>query len=339
MRVVRSKEQSATRFYDVWTAAAVGNDGGQSQRHGFHQGDRTRFVGGGKREQVALQEFGGDVGGRTAKAQLGFQSALANLLAKFGGEGAGFWELERWPPDVALNFLLQGFWQQVDGFGQEVPFFPTDEATNSDKSDGAVLGAKTASFGQGKLQELVSVAGGDSADSAVLGVEAVVFCHVGGEDCCVQSFALGGPAIQAGLAGVVVVGKKRRTLCPLGKKHGDRQGASGVSVNHVVVFRLKQGQQFAGCGDCLPKQAPAVFGFCLRGAAVAIFERGLAGFFVGLVDPYGVLPAICGAGVLQVADDGKDASGIFALARQVQNLQGMFIRHKGTGFASTFRNT
>ena len=319
----------------------MGNDGGQSQRHGFHQGDRTRFIGGGKREQVALQEFGGDVGGRTAKAQLGFQSVLANLLAKFGSEGAGFWELERWPPDIALDFLLQGFGQQVDGFGQEVPFFPADEATYPDKPKGAVRGAEASSFGQGKLQELVSVASGDDTDSTVLffGVEAVVFCHVGGEEGCVQSFALGGPAVQAGLSGVVVVGKKRRPLCPLGKKHGDRQGASRVGVNHVVMFGAKQLQQFTGCRDCLPKQAPAVFGFCPRGAAITIFKRGLAGFFVGLVDPYGVLPAICGGGVLQVADDGKDASGIFSLARQVQNLQGMFIRHKGTGFAAIFRKT
>ena len=229
----------------------------------------------------------------------------------------------------------------MDGFGQDVPFFPADEATNSDNSDGAVLGAKTGSFGQGKLQELVSITGGDGANSTVLvlGVESVVFCHVGGEDCCVQSFALGGPAVQAGLAGVVVVGKKRRPLCPLGKEHGDRQGASGVGVNHVVMFGAKQCQQFAGCGDCLPKQAKAVFGFCLRGAAIAVFERGLAGFFVGLVNPYGVLPAVCGAGVLQVADDGKDAAGIFSLARQVQNLQGMFVRHKRLSFSATFCKT
>lgn len=288
-----------------------------------------------------MQEFGGDIGGRTAKAQLGFQSALANLLAKFGSEGAGFWELESWSPDIALDFLLQGFGQQVDGFGQEVPFFPADEATDSDKPKGAVWGAEASSFGQGKLQELVSVASGDDTNSTVLffRVEAVVFCHVGGEEDCVQSFAIGGPAIQAGLSGVVVVGKKRRPLCPLGKKHGDRQGASGVGVNHVVMFGAKQIQQFAGCGDCLPKQAPAVFGFCLSGAAVAVFERGLAGFFVGLVDPYGVLPAICGGGVLQVADDGKDASGIFSLARQVQNIQGTFVRHKRLSFSATFRKT
>ena len=227
----------------------------------------------------------------------------------------------------------------MDGFDQEVPFFPADEAADADKSERAVWGAEASPFGQGALQELVSVAGGDGADSAVLGVEAVMFCHIGGEERCVHSFALGGPAIQAGLAGVVVVGKKRRPLCPLGKKHGDRQGASGVGVNHVVMFGAKQRQQFAGCGNCLPKQAQAVFGFCMSGAAITIFKSGLAGFFVGLVDPYGVLPAVCGAGALQVANDGKDAAGIFSLARQVQNLQGMFVRHKGTGFAATFRET
>ena len=74
-------------------------------------------------------------------------------------------------------------------------------------------------------------------------------------------------------------------------------------MNHIVMFGLKQCQQFAGCGDCLPKQAPAAVGFCLRGAAVAIFERGLAGFFVGLVDPYDVLPAVSCAGISQVAND------------------------------------
>ena len=69
--VVRPEEQSASWFYNVWTAAAVGDNGGQSERQRFHQSDRTRLVGGGKREQVALQKFGGDIGGRAAKAHLG----------------------------------------------------------------------------------------------------------------------------------------------------------------------------------------------------------------------------------------------------------------------------
>ena len=147
---------------------------------------------------------------------------MANLLAKGSSEGAGFWELERRTPDVALDFLLQGFGQTADGFGQEVPFFPSDEAADSDKSEGAVWRAKAAPFSQGKLQEFVSVAGGDGANSAVWGVEAVVFCHVGSEERGMQSFAFGGPAIQAGLAGVVVVGKKRRPLGATGKENGDR---------------------------------------------------------------------------------------------------------------------
>ena len=167
MRVVRLKEQSAARLYDVWAAAAVGNHGGQSQRQRFHQSDRTRLVGGGKHEQVALQEFGGDVGGRTAKAHLGVQSALANLPAKRSGKGAGFWELERRPPNVAFDLLLQGFGQTANGFGQEVPFLPADEAADSDNPERAIWGAKAAPFGQGKLQEFISVAGGDGADSAV----------------------------------------------------------------------------------------------------------------------------------------------------------------------------
>lgn len=154
-----------------------------------------------------------------------------------------------------------------------------------------------------------------------------MFCHVGSEERGVQSFAFGGPAIQAGLAGVVVVGKKRRPLGAPGKEHGNRQGASRVGVNHVVMLGLKQRQQFAGCGDCLPKQAQAAVGFRLRSAAVAIFKRGLAGFFVGLIDPYDVPPAVSRAGVSQVADDRKDASGIFLIASQVQNFQGMFVRH------------
>ena len=246
--------------------------------------------------------------------------------------------MERRSPNIALDFLLQGFGQTANGFGQEVPFFPTDEATNPDNSEGVVWRAKASPFSQGKMQEFVSEAGGDDADSAVRSVEAVVFCHVGSKQRGVQSFAFGGPAIQAGLAGVVVIGKKRRPLCAPRKQHGDRQGAAGVGVNHVVVFCLKQRQQFAGCGDCLPNQAQAVVGFRLRGAAVAVFERGLAGFFIGLIDPYDVLPAASRAGVLQVANDRKDASGIFSLARQVQNLQGMFVRHKRSGFAVIFAN-
>ena len=89
LRIVRPEEQSATRFYNVRAAAAVGNHGGQSQRQRLHQSDRTRLVGGGKHEQVALQKFGDDVNGRAAKAHLVVQFALANLPAKRGGKGAG----------------------------------------------------------------------------------------------------------------------------------------------------------------------------------------------------------------------------------------------------------